>query len=271
MERPAEQRSPPTYRREGSPDRSRQRSPSPARNESHPSKEEAIAKSTTLFVGNLPFNIRDKELEDIFSKHGKVAAVKVGYNPRTGSSCGYGFVEYEERADAEQAFKNFDQYELYGRKLRLDWDLGKDKKRQLGEDRPRRQSRGYGGRTGDYHGGGGYGGGYAPYPRGGGYGGAPYDNYRDRGYPMYDSYRDRGGYGGDYRGDYRGGRYSPYSRRGSRSPKKQISTTKKKAQQIPISTSFKNTTKLPKKPFTSSSLPMNKRLDGMRILEYVDC
>jgi RNA recognition motif-containing protein len=58
-----------------------------------------------LFVGNLPFNIRDRELEDIFAKYGKLKHVKVGFNPKTGTSYGYGFAEYAERRDAEEAFR----------------------------------------------------------------------------------------------------------------------------------------------------------------------
>jgi RNA recognition motif-containing protein len=67
----------------------------------------AIVESTTLFVGNLPFNIRERELEDIFAKNGKLRHVKVGFNPRTGTSYGYGFVEYMDRRDAEEAFKKY--------------------------------------------------------------------------------------------------------------------------------------------------------------------
>ena len=107
----------------GSPRRSRSASPrrdEPRRSRSPANSKEysdhtiffltfssAIVESTTLFVGNLPFNIRERELEDIFAKNGKLRHVKVGFNPRTGTSYGYGFVEYIDRRDAEEAFKKY--------------------------------------------------------------------------------------------------------------------------------------------------------------------
>jgi len=74
--------------------------------------------------------------------------VVVGINKRTGQSKGYAFVEYEDRRDAEEAFQRFQGFTLEGRKLRLDWDVGIDKKGRPppGGDRfrrtpPRRYSR----------------------------------------------------------------------------------------------------------------------------------
>jgi len=83
-------------------------------------------------------------------------------------------VEFEHRRDAEEAFYKYQDYPLDGRRLRLDWDLGYEKKvRERGarpppyyapRDHYERSHRGYGGdRHGDRHGGYGGGGYYSPH------------------------------------------------------------------------------------------------------------
>jgi RNA recognition motif-containing protein len=56
---------------------------------------------------------------------------------RTGKSRGYAFVEFDTRHDAENAYDYFQGYMLDGRRLRLDWDIGIDRKMQV------RHRRGY--------------------------------------------------------------------------------------------------------------------------------
>ncbi|KAH3757971.1 hypothetical protein Pelo_10265 [Pelomyxa schiedti] len=49
----------------------------------------------------------------------------------TGQSRGYAFVDFEDRRDAEDAFERYNGYEISGRRLRLDWDVGLPKKMQV--------------------------------------------------------------------------------------------------------------------------------------------
>lgn len=60
--------------------------------------------STTLFVGNLPYHFRERDVGEYFERAGRVRSIKVGLNYRTGESKGYCFVEFETRRDAEDAF-----------------------------------------------------------------------------------------------------------------------------------------------------------------------
>jgi RNA recognition motif-containing protein len=62
------------------------------------------------------------------SKVGRVKSVTVGITRRTGQSKGYGFVEFESRQDAEVAFEKYQGLDIEGRRLRIDWDLGIEKK-----------------------------------------------------------------------------------------------------------------------------------------------
>jgi len=62
------------------------------------------------------------------TKVGRVKTVTVGVTRRTGQSKGYGFVEFENRQDAEVAFEKYQGLDIEGRRLRIDWDLGIEKK-----------------------------------------------------------------------------------------------------------------------------------------------
>lgn len=43
----------------------------------------------------------------------------------TGMNRGYGFCDFESRADAQKAMDKYQGYEFMGRPIRLDWDLGR--------------------------------------------------------------------------------------------------------------------------------------------------
>ncbi|EDO28482.1 predicted protein, partial [Nematostella vectensis] len=53
----------------------------------------------TLFVSNLPFDAKESEIEELFSKHGVVKQVRLVTN-RAGKPKGYGYVEYEQEVSA---------------------------------------------------------------------------------------------------------------------------------------------------------------------------
>jgi len=129
-----------------------------------------------LYVGNLPYSVRDNDLEQAFSQFGTVSSAKVMMERDTGRSKGFGFVEMGSDAEAQAAINGMNGQPLGGRSVVV------NEARPM-EARPPR-SGGYGGGGGGYGGGGGgYGGGGG----GGGYGGG------GRG-------GDRGGYASD-RGD----------------------------------------------------------------------
>lgn len=79
------------------------------------------ANSNTLFVGNLPFSIRKEQLNELMGRYGKVRNIRVQLDRVSGKSLGFAFVELETRKDAENVFAKFNNYELNGRRLRLDW------------------------------------------------------------------------------------------------------------------------------------------------------
>ena len=130
-----------------------------------------------LYVGNLPYSVRDQDLEQAFGQFGAVTSAKVMMERDTGRSKGFGFVEMGSDAEAQAAINGMNGQPLGGRSVVV------NEARPM-ESRPR--TGGFGGGGGGYGGGGGggYGGG-----GGGGYGGGGGGGRSGGG-------GDRGGYGG---------------------------------------------------------------------------
>ena len=72
-----------------------------------------------LFVGNLPFSVGEKDLENSFSDHGTVVSAVIIRDRETGQSRGFGFVEMETEEMAEVAQGVLDGFEVDGRKWRV--------------------------------------------------------------------------------------------------------------------------------------------------------
>jgi len=60
---------------------------------------------TKLFVGSLPFETTETELEAMFAKHGSVLSAKIINDRDTGRSRGFGFVEMNDEAQAKAAIQ----------------------------------------------------------------------------------------------------------------------------------------------------------------------
>ena len=139
-----------------------------------------------LYVGNLPYSVRDGDLEQSFSQYGVVTSAKVMMERDTGRSKGFGFVEMASDPEAQAAIAGMNGAPLGGRSLVV------NEARPM-EPRPPRS------------GGGGFGGGR----EGGGGGGfrSPYGGGREGG-----GGGGRGGFGGGReggggRGGFGGGGY----------------------------------------------------------------
>ncbi len=121
-----------------------------------------------LYVGNLPYSVRDSDLEQSFGQFGAVTSAKVMMERDTGRSKGFGFVEMGSDAEALAAIEGMNGAPLGGRSLVV------NEARPM-EPRPPRTGGGggYGGGGGGGYGGGGGGreggGGFrSPYGGGGG-------------------------------------------------------------------------------------------------------
>ena len=70
-----------------------------------------------LFVGSLPYSMRDEDLEKLFAEHGKVTSAVVIMDRATNRSKGFGFVEFETDEEAQAAMKALNESEVEGRKI----------------------------------------------------------------------------------------------------------------------------------------------------------
>ena len=138
-----------------------------------------------LYVGNLPYSVRDSDLEQSFGQFGAVTSAKVMMERDTGRSKGFGFVEMASDAEALAAIEGMNGQPLGGRSLVV------NEARPMEARRPPRSG------GGGFGGGGGYGGG-----GGGGYGGGGGGGRREGGGGYGGGRREGGGNDGNFRSPY---------------------------------------------------------------------
>jgi cold-inducible RNA-binding protein len=117
-----------------------------------------------LYVGNLPYTVRDEDLQQAFSAYGSVNSAKVMMERDTGRSKGFGFVEMGSDAEALAAVEGMNGQSLGGRSLVV------NEARPMEARPPRTGGGGFGGPRGGgggFGGGGGEGGFRSPYGGGG--------------------------------------------------------------------------------------------------------
>jgi RNA recognition motif-containing protein len=73
---------------------------------------------TTIYVGNLPFNVTEPDVRALFEQHGAVESVKLINDRETGKPRGFGFVDMAQ-ADAQTAIQALNGQQLGGRPLRV--------------------------------------------------------------------------------------------------------------------------------------------------------
>jgi cold-inducible RNA-binding protein len=83
-----------------------------------------------LFVGNLPYNTTEAELRDHFSAVGPLTYVHLPTDRESGRPRGFAFVEFADRAQAEEAIRRFNNQAFKGRPIAVN-------EARAREDRPR--------------------------------------------------------------------------------------------------------------------------------------
>ena len=70
-----------------------------------------------LYVGNLPYNITENELEELFHEFGSVESVKIVTDRESGRSRGFGFLEMSSREEGENAIEALNNKVVKNRSL----------------------------------------------------------------------------------------------------------------------------------------------------------
>ena len=78
-----------------------------------------------LYVGNLPPNIENMDLEKLFSESGTVQSVNIIKDRDSGRNKGFGFVEMKNQQEAADAIEKFNGFDFKGRTIKV--NLAKDK------------------------------------------------------------------------------------------------------------------------------------------------
>ncbi|MEA3477229.1 MAG: RNA-binding protein [Bacteroidota bacterium] len=72
-----------------------------------------------IYVGNLNYNLKEDELQQLFGQYGEVTSVKIITDKFTGRAKGFGFVEMEDDEAAEKAIQELDGTEVTGRNIKV--------------------------------------------------------------------------------------------------------------------------------------------------------
>ena len=87
-----------------------------------------------IYVGNLPYNVTEDELRDVFAEFGEVSQASVITDKFSGQSKGFGFVEMPNNSEADEAIKALNESSLKGRNIKVNQAKPRG-------DRPQRRSR----------------------------------------------------------------------------------------------------------------------------------
>lgn len=89
-----------------------------------------------IYVGNLPFNLGEEDLREIFEEYGEVSSSKIIVDKFSGRGKGFGFVEMDNDEEANNAIKELNNAEVGGRNIKVN------------ESKPRQHDNRGGGRGG---------------------------------------------------------------------------------------------------------------------------
>ena len=89
--------------------------------------------STKLYVGNLSFQMSEKDLEEAFAPFGAVSSAKIITDAYTGRSRGFGFVEMASADEAQKGIEELDGKDFMGRPLKV--NVAKERTQRPRQDR----------------------------------------------------------------------------------------------------------------------------------------
>lgn len=72
-----------------------------------------------MYIGNLPYNVSEEELREMFSEFGVVDSIKLITDKFSGQSKGFGFIEMSNNSEADQAIKALNKTNVKGRDIKV--------------------------------------------------------------------------------------------------------------------------------------------------------
>jgi RNA recognition motif-containing protein len=94
-----------------------------------------------VFVGNLPYEVTQEDLKEVFAEYGKVRSVRVPTDPETGKVRGFAFVELNSAEEENSVIETLDGAEWMGRTLKVSKARPRENKNRFSSREPQeRQS-----------------------------------------------------------------------------------------------------------------------------------
>ena len=94
-----------------------------------------------LYVGNLPYETGEQDLQDLFGTAGSVETVSIMRDMATGRARGFAFVEMSTDADAQNAIAKINDRQVGGRNLTVNEARPRTERSGGGGGRSRREPR----------------------------------------------------------------------------------------------------------------------------------
>jgi RNA recognition motif-containing protein len=79
-----------------------------------------------LYVGNLSYNVTEQQLRELFAQAGEIKEIALIMDRDTQRPKGFGFVEMTTQAEAQKAIEMFNEQELDGRRLTVNFARPKE-------------------------------------------------------------------------------------------------------------------------------------------------
>jgi cold-inducible RNA-binding protein len=97
--------------------------------------------NTKLYVGNLPYETTESDLQALFEGAGQVSTINIVRDRATGQARGFAFVEMSDVEGAQRAITELDHHQLGGRSLTVNEAKPMAARSNGGEFAGRRQRR----------------------------------------------------------------------------------------------------------------------------------
>lgn len=83
-----------------------------------------------IYVGQLPYNVSEEELKDLFTQYGEIASLNLIKDRFSGRSKGFAFVDMPNNSEADTAIKALNKSMFKGREIKVNQAEQKRNKRQ---------------------------------------------------------------------------------------------------------------------------------------------
>ena len=85
-----------------------------------------------LYIGNLPLNVSEAELREHFSTIGLLSYLSIPRDRETGKQRGFAFLEFKDRAQADEAIRRFNNQLFQGRSITVSEARARDESKRAG-------------------------------------------------------------------------------------------------------------------------------------------